>query len=141
MPSYSDYPELIEPIPILVEIIDKTKTPFSTGVSGKNEIINHVVRTPIQIMAQVVFGNTDEIMKMTQLGADEQIKGYVVLRLRDLELAGKEVKRGDRIVKLKNQSLKTPLYFVHSLGDLFAHFSNIGMTLTRLAFSDREPVG
>lgn len=141
MPHHPDHPELIEPIPVLIELIDKTKTPFSTGVSGKSEIINHVVRSQLTVMAQVVFGNTDEISRSTQMGTDEQIKGYLVLRLRDMELAGKEIKRGDRIVKLKNLTLKTPLYFVHSVGDLFAQFTSIGMTLTRLAFTDREPVG
>lgn len=141
MPNLDDYPELIEPIPIVIERVVKSQTPYSSGVSGKREILNHVVRTAFTVPAQVVFGNTDEIAKSTQLGTDEQIKGYVVVRKMDLDGLGQEISRGDRIVRLKDTALKTPLYFVHSLGDLFAHFTGLGFTLARVAFSDREPVG
>lgn len=134
-------PDLIESVPLVIETINKVQTPYSTGVSGKREIINHVVRDQFTINAQVVFSDLFQGMEVSQLGPSETAKGYVILRRKDLTDLGKQVNRGDRIVQIHGEALKQILYFVHSVGDLSSHFSDTGFAFVRIYFSDREPVG
>jgi hypothetical protein len=94
MAGLNKNPDLIEPVDLVVETINKVQTPYSTGVSGKREIINHVVRDQFTIPAQVVFANLDQDMQTTQLGASEKAKGYVILKRGDLKAQGKQINRG-----------------------------------------------
>ena len=141
MAGLNKNPDLIEPVELVVESISKTQTPYSTGISGKREIINHVVREKFTIPAQVVFANLDQDKQVSQLGASEKAKGYVILRRKDLSTAGKQINRGDRIIQIHGEPLKQLLYFIHSVGDLSSHFSNTGFAFVRVFFTDREPVG
>lgn len=134
-------PPLIEPVDLLIEAIDKAQTPFSGGVSGRRETVNHVIRDQFTLPAQLVFGNQDQKAHSTLLGTDEQAKGYALFRLIDIKNLGKEPKRGDRIIKVNNTDLKQQLYFLHSVGDLSSHFSSSGFTFTLIFFADRDPVG
>lgn len=135
--------DLIEPMTILIEQINKTATEFGGGLSGRKFPVNSTKRdTPFSIEAQVVFGDRDQKGNHTQLGTDEKTKGYVVLRYQDLKDLGKELKRGDRITKLisKQGDIDVKLYFTIGLGDPAAH---VGGTfgLVRMLFEDRDPVG
>lgn len=141
MAGLNKNPDLIEPVELVVESINKTQTPYSSGVSGRRETINHVVRDKFLIPAQVVFANLDQDMQSTQLGASEKAKGYVIIRRKDLSAIGKQINRGDRIVQIHGEALKQLLYFIHSVGDLSSQFSDTGFAFVRLFFSDREPVG
>ena len=141
MAGLNKNPNLIEPVELEIESINKTQTPYSTGVSGKREIINHVVRNKFTIAAQVVFANLDQDMQSTQLGASETAKGYVIVRRSDLTSLGKQINRGDRIIRIHGEPLKQLLYFIHSVGDPSSHFSDTGFAFIRIFFSDREPVG
>lgn len=134
-------PPLIEPVTLLIEAVNKMQTPYSTGVSGRRETVNHVVREQFSLPAQVVYGNQAQKMHSSLLGTDEQAAGYALFRLADMKVIGKEPKRGDRIVKINSVDLKQIMYFTHSVGDLASHFSSTGFTFTLLFFSDREPVG
>jgi len=139
-------PPLIQPIDLVIEQIDKVATPGGGGVSGRGEPRNVVIRTEFTIQAQVVFGNVEQKMHSTQLGIDEESRGYAIFRTKDFEDAGKSVKRGDRIVKFidkdgKETILEPKLYFTHSRGDLGGHFSSGGFAYTRILFIDRNPVG
>jgi len=139
-------PELIEPIKVVVETLDKVKTPFSSGLSGRREAQNHKVRTEQIYNAQVVFGNTDQKQHSTQLGTDEESLGYCIFLQSELDDIGKRPKRGDRIIKFIDQDgnetvLEDKLYFNHKLGDLGGHFSHGGFGFVRLTFQDRNPVG
>lgn len=135
--------ELISPMTIEIEQIDKTTTPYNDGVSGRKFPVNNTVRsTPFQIPAQVVFGDRDQKGNFTQLGTDEQTKGYVVLDYTDLKNLGKVLKRGDRITKLisKQGEMNVELYFTTAQGDPAAHFDG-EFNLVRMLFEDRKPVG
>lgn len=140
MTLYDDVPELIEPIEVKFEQIDKGSTPYSSGLSGRREIINHVERDVEKtIQAQVVFGNVDQKTVPQEIGADEQVKGYLVVRYQDMLNLGVDLERGDKITQLGQ--LEVEYFLLHSQGDPAAHFTSIGgFTLTRLFFSDRTPV-
>ena len=131
-------PQLIEPIKVEIEQIDKDNTPYSTGVNGMNEHINHIAKkTKFEIDAQVVFGNTEQKTEFSQLGAKENVKGYMVLRYIDLQNLGKTLERGDRITKLGQFNVK--YFLLHSTGDSAAHYSSLDFTLVRMFFDDRNP--
>jgi len=133
--------ELIEPIDVEIEQIDKDETPFSDGVSGRREHLGTIARkAKVTVQAQVVFGNTQQQTKFSQLGPDEQAGGYILLRYEDLANQGITLQRGDKIVKLG--TLDRELYLLHSSGDSAAHYNSIGsFTLVKMFFGDRNPVG
>lgn len=133
--------DLIETIDVIIEQIDKTATPFPDGQSGRKFPVNHVVRkTPFTIPAQVVHGDRDQKGNFTQLGADESRKGYILVRYEDLTNLGKDIERGDKIIKMGQFDVE--LFITHSSGDPAAHFTGIGgFTLVRFPFQDRDPVG
>ena len=133
--------DLIEEINVIIEQIDKTATPFPSGASGRKFPVNHVVRkSQITLPAQVVHGDRDQKGNFTQLGADEQRKGYILVRYEDLTNQGVELKRGDKIIKMGQFDVE--LFLTHSTGDPAAHFTGIGgFTLVRMPFQDRDPVG
>ena len=134
-------PELIDPIKITIEQIDKINTPFTGGVAGRREPVGSVVRkTAFKIDAQIVFTDREQLANRTQLGTDEQAKGYFVLRFKDLNALGKVLKRGDKIIKMGQ--LDKEFYILNDGGDPAAHFSfNNEFTLIRMFFADRKPVG
>jgi hypothetical protein len=133
--------DLIEPIDVTIQQIDKDSTPYPTGVSGRKYPVNNIGRKVEMILpAQVVHGDRDQRGNFTQLGADEERKGYILVRYEDLVNKGIQLKRGDKIIKIGQ--LSTELYLSHSTGDPAAHFTGIGgFTLVRYPFQDRDPVG
>ena len=132
---------LIQAINVTIEQIDKTLTQFGGGLSGRKFPVNSVVRkSAFTIPAQVVHGDRDQKGNFTQLGADEQRKGYILVRFEDLKNLGREIKRGDKITKMGQFNVE--LFISHSSGDLAAHFTGIGgFSLVRIPFQDRDPVG
>ena len=132
---------LIEPIKITVQQIDKTTTIYPSGRSGRKHPSNSVVRhVDVILDAQVVHGDRDQKGNFSQLGADEQRKGYVVLEYAALVAKNVVLARGDKIIKMGQ--LDTELFFTHSTGDPAAHFTGVGgFTLVRMPFQDRDPVG
>lgn len=137
----SDVPELIEPIEVVIKQLDKVKTVQNGGVNGMREIVNAPILSPdIKIQAQVAFGDSEQLGIMSQLGTEEQVKGYMVLRYADIASLAVKLQRGDRVTKLGQ--LDVEYYLLHGQGDPAAHFSSIGgFTLTRMFFSDRNPNG
>ena len=137
---------LIEPMLVTIEQIDKsqaTGTPPVSGVSGRRWPQNHVPRkTEITLEAQVVFGDRDQKGNFTQMGTNEEQKGYILVRFQDLVDGNIELKRGDKITKLvaKGRALETELFLQHSTGDLSAHVGG-EFGLTRITFMDRNPEG
>ena len=136
MVPYDDIPELIESIKIVVQRFDENKTQFSSGISGRREVINHIERLPdITLDAQVVFLDSKVKTEYSQAGVDEGISGYCVLRYVDLVNAGITLKRNDKIVKIGQ--LDVEYYITHTQGDAAAHFTSKNFTLVRVLFSDR----
>lgn len=133
--------DLIEAIDVVIEQIDKDSTPFPSGMSGRKFPVNHVERkTQVTLPAQVVHGDRDQKGNFSQLGADEERKGYIVVRYEDLTDQGVELERGDKIIKMGQFDVE--LFLTHSTGDPAAHFTGIGgFTLVRMPFQDRDPVG
>lgn len=132
---------LIEPINVTIQEIVKTQTPFSTGVSGRREITNHISYEQFVLPMQVVFKNESQISQKHLLGVDEKAVGYGIARVIDLKNLNKTIKRGQKIIKMGDRVLEQALYFTHSTNDLSAHFSSVGFMYIVAVFTDRDPVG
>jgi len=136
MTAFDDIPELIEPVKVTIQRKDDSKTQFSAGISGRHEVINHIERLPdIQLDAQIAFSNTQMKSTFEQVGAFENADGYCVFRYIDIQNAGIELKRGDKISKIGQ--LDVEYYFLHTTGDPAAHFSSQNFTLVRMFFANR----
>ena len=133
-------PPLIEPVTLLIESINKVQTPFSAGVMGRRETVNNVAREQFSINAQIVFAS-EQMSQKTLQGSDEQAKGYALFRRQDLKDLGRNISKGDRIIKIQGEDLSQILYFVHSVGDLSSHFTSVSFSYVRIFFTDRDPVG
>lgn len=129
--------ELIEPVKVEIKQINKQQTPYANSVTGRRETQNFIARdSSILIDAQVSFGNTENMPMYSQMGTEEQAKGYILVRYADISSV--QLKRGDKITKLGQ--LDVNYFLLHSNGDPAAHFKSInGFTLVKLFFSDREP--
>ena len=117
---------LIEPMEVTIEQIDKTSTPPTapTGVTGRKWPQGHVPRkTEIVLEAQVVFGDRDQKGNHTQMGTDEEQKGYILVRFEDMKNKNVKLQRGDKITKLVTKSgvIDVELFLIHSSGDFSAH--------------------
>ena len=134
-------PRLIQPIPVEISQINKSRTISSGGVSGRHETFGNVQRdVKFIIQAQVAFGNVEQVTLFnSMLGASERAGGYLVLRFVDLKNLGKTLNRGDKILKIGD--ITCDYFLLHSKGDPAAHFSAIGgFTLFRMFFGDRNPI-
>lgn len=133
--------KLIKPTDVIIKQLDKVETEYSTGLSGMRENINSVIRgAEISLKAQAAFGDRNMITKFAHLGVDEQASGYLVLRFKDLTIAGITLARGDQIIKIGQ--LDVDYYLLHSTGDPAAHIgAGNTFTLVRMFFGDRNPIG
>jgi hypothetical protein len=143
--GYDEF-DLIEPITIEVEQINKEETYWVDPRTGRRQPVNNVVREKTNLKCQLVLGNTEQDIHGSQLGSDEEAKGYCIFLKEDIESMNKQLNRGDRITAIINydgtrQELPQKWYFLHSVGDLFGHFTRTGLGYTRILFSDRDPVG
>lgn len=131
---------LIQPVDVTISQIDKQSTIYSKGVTGRREAKNIIIRRdPITLTAQVAYGNSDQKTDFSQLGPDEQVKGYCLFKFSDLEKLSNPLQRGDKIIKIAQ--LDQNLFILHSLGDPAAQFTSIGFGIVRMFFGDRNPVG
>ena len=142
--GYEDV-DLIEPIDVVIEQIDKTATQFFDGLNGKREPANSIARKSVTLPAQIAFGKTpsdDQVTFIrTMLGPDETLRGYMIIRKADLVEKGVSLKRGDKLVKVGDLVLEN-IFLAHSTNDPSSHFSSIGgFSLLKVFFLDRNPVG
>jgi hypothetical protein len=137
----TDIPNLIEPIDVKIEQIDKTILRPDRGPGNIPDSPLPVPRkTTITLKAQIVFIDSSIEQNHTQIGTDEQARGYLVVRFIDLSSQNITLKRGDKIIQVGNRPCE--FYLVHSFNDSAAHFSSeSSFTLLRVPFMDRNPIG
>lgn len=136
--------DLIEPIDVTIQQLDKSETQIGSGIDGITHIQNAPVRTSIVVSAQIAYVDALQKLDPTALGFDEEVAGYLVLRTKDLKTLTQEIRRGDKITTLgkvgSGNELTVEYYLLHKIGDRASHFTAIGgFTLTRLFFADRVP--
>lgn len=124
-------------------LLNPTKVTFAQKNVATTQY-DHLRRTPINVVAKDAQFQVDAQIKWnmspdtsvpvaTQEGTDEVEKGYMILRTKDLTALGKEIKRGDRVVKIET---KTVLFYVLRV-EYASHYSG-DFKLWKVVFGDRQ---
>lgn len=147
-------PRLHHPVPIILEIIDRTDTVYDPYA---REPVGQVMREGestgsgdrVTIKAQVSYyysGSKQDYPVPMDYGIEEKTMGYFACRYKDLISLGlvtetngvftvENLKRGDRIVQIGKQSVN---YYVTGFKP-FAHYPRQKQTMLQVNFEDRHP--
>lgn len=138
-------PNLINPIFVEIKQIDETKTVYN---NRKREPANRVKRsTSFKIQSQIFFGKQEYVDSAQKGQASEQnlagavliAEGYIIVRSLDLQVQGKTLSPGDKLVSYGNIGQEKQCeYYLIGKKDA-AHYSDQGnCTLERWYFADRN---
>lgn len=126
-------PNLIHPIDVKIEQIDKASTFYDDDAREEIQIVG---RNPTITLKGQVKWDFEVSLKPGKAGASEDASGYVLFRFLDLDDAGIEIKRGDRFVEFGGRPAN--VYVVRTQPT--ATYDDVnGATLLKAFFSDREP--
>jgi len=126
-------PNLLFAVPIEIEPIDKDSTRYSDTRRESSGRIRR--KSTITIQAQVKW-LSEKDFELKREGIDEDSVGYVIVRTKDMNTLGVNIKRGDKITKLGDQEVD--LYVTrYMFGAESSSGSSFG--LVRYYFSDRTP--
>jgi hypothetical protein len=132
-------PNLLHPVPVTVQPIDRENTIVDTGYGEEYEV---VARTATVVLpGQVKWGGFDRF-RATDAGPEEGEDGYVLFRAIDLRAKSlATIKRGDRFIALGGSpnSVATDVYVTRVRFE--GHYPDQkGPTLLKAFFTDRQPV-
>lgn len=141
----SPVPNLIHPVPVLIEQIDKRDQETSSGDGtwfddDFREPVQQVTHgtpglPPISCPGQVKWG-MDEELRATLSGALAESDGYVLFRYVDLEARSLALQQNDRFTKLG--TLDSDVYIVGFRPE--GHYEDVGgPTLVKAFFKSRQP--
>lgn len=123
-------PNLLKPSVLVVESIDKANTIYDRRTRepiGDSQYITYSIKAQRTNVHR-------QVPQFEQIGVNEQIRGWFLVRTRDLRRVGWTPRRGDRIIKFGNWDEE--VYIVNT--EPQGHY-RLGPTLMRLYFSDRRP--
>lgn len=136
-------PNLLHPVPVSIQQIDKTDQDVS---GGDGTWFDHDFREPVQQVADAVAGvvqvpgqvkwGMDEKLMATLSGALAEADGYVLFRYVDLEANSITLKQNDRFTKLGKIDVDVYIIGLRPEG----HYTDVGgATLVKAFFKDRQP--
>lgn len=136
----SPVPNLIHPVPIEIEVLDKAD--IGSGTSGT--FFDDDFREPVQqsaresviiVPGQVKWGDQDQL-DPTRGGVVDGASGYVLFRFVDLNAKSVTLKQNDRFIKIGLED--TDVYVIKLRPE--GHYPDIGgATLIKAFFADRGP--
>lgn len=126
-------PNLIHPVPILIQQIDTAETLYDDEL---REPVQQSVRgATVTVDGQVKWG-LDQSVDSERRGAQEDSDGYVLFRYVDLQAQGVTLKHEDRFIKLGTLDVDVYVTSLRPEG----HYSDTGgPTLVKAFFADRQP--
>lgn len=125
-------PNLIHPVPVVIEQIDKSETLFDDDAQ---EPIGRPEYNQVRISAQVKWKSIDDPEWMWS-GRREGWNGYLLFLRSTLVARGVTINKGDLITSIGHRTCRV---FVESFEDA-GHYPDIGGNGLMLAFfSDRSP--
>lgn len=126
------YPNLIHPVPIQVQQIDKPSTFWD---SNAREPVQQAARkTTITLYGQVDYQSSRD-RKYTTYGYQDDEVGYVLFRQLDLDSSNITIQIGDRITKIGYIEHDAYITRLQPTG----HYPEFGNTLLKCYFSDKQP--
>jgi len=126
-------PDLIHPIPVEIEQIDKGKTAYDDDA---REAVRTIGRSVVQkLEAQVSWSVKDEPIPGKQ-GISEEARGYLLFRRNDLIGKSIIINRGDKIIKIGHDDVEL---FILGRTPAGHYPDQGGATLLQAYFGDRNP--
>lgn len=138
-------PVLQNPISVIIEKIDKSKTNYNNRLRENVNIIRR--KTPIAIDAQIVWKrsissaskdglNFEGSQNFGLAGISEESIGYFIVRFLDLNKLELVIEKGDKIIKLGQIDTE---YFVLGTRPAAHYVDQRGFALLMIFFKDRNP--
>jgi hypothetical protein len=126
-------PNLIHPIDVKLEQIDKASTFYDEDAREEIQIVNRA--STVTLKGQVKW-DFEMSLSAHKGGAGEDASGYVLFRFVDLDALSIEIKRGDRFVEFGGREAN--VYVIRTQPT--ATYDDVnGATLLKAFFSDRQP--
>ena len=126
-------PNLINPIDVKIEQIDKSSTFYDDDVREEIQIVRR--RTTVTMKGQVKW-DFEMSLKPGAGGAQEDASGYALFRFIDLDAKGIQIERGDRFIELGGRPANV---YVVKTQPTATYGDTNGPTMLKAFFSDREP--
>ena len=128
-------PNLIHPVPVFIERIDKAATTFDPD--SQEPLQQASRKTEVRVVGQVKWASEKNLAQQAG-GARAEADGYVLFRNVDLIVSGTpfEIQIGDRFTKIG--TLKTNVY-VTRIRPTIHYTDQDGHTAIKAFFKDRSP--
>jgi len=130
----SRYPKLLHPVPVQIEQADRGSTIYDDD--AREPIGQVAVSAVVTISGQVKYGSSKQLGYQSGAGVQENEKGYVLFRQRDLDAASIALEPSDRITKIGTVDHDVYISRIMPTGH-YAEFG--GNTLVKAFFEDRQP--
>jgi len=125
-------PTLVHPIRITIQAVDKASSAFDPDT---RQPLRSVARTTVRIPAQVRVRALSE-PEYHPAGVDEDIEGWLTVRVVDCERRSYTPRVGDRVTAIGHRSVE---YFIRFIQDEGHYPDQNGASLVRLYYEDRRP--
>ena len=131
-------PRLLHPIPTEIERIDRASVLTDDDYGEPYEIVAR--QATVTVDGQWSW-ESDDALRVTDLGAEEGSDGYVLFRLTDLRAAGfTSIRRGDKIVAYGSGDNRVECnLFVVKIKYSGHYPDQAGPSLLKAFFADRNP--
>lgn len=126
-------PNLIHPVPIVVEKISRSTTYYDEDAREPIQAADRA--TAVNIDGQVKWFDENELAA-TKTGPAEGSAGYVLFRQIDLTAKGLELEQNDRFTQI---GTRTTDVYVTALRPVGHYPDQLGHTMIKAYFTDRQP--
>lgn len=128
------YPRLLHPVPVQIERVDIGATVFDDD--AREPVGQVAVSAVVTIDGQVKYGSSKQLSYQSGAGVQENEKGYVLFRQRDLDAQSITLQPSDRIIKIGRVDHDVYITRLMPAGHYGEHGGN---TLVKAFFEDRQP--
>lgn len=126
------YPNLIHPVAVTLEQIDRPATVYDENTRAP--IQQAARKAAVTLSGQASYGSAAGLMRKTY-GLIKDESGYVTFSRRDLVSRSITLSIGDRITLIGNESHDAYIVRLQPMG----HYPEYGNTLVRAYYQDRKP--
>ena len=126
-------PDLVHPIPVEIEQIDKSSTDWDDDA---REAIRTVARTAVKKLNAQISWSVKDDPNPEKMGISEETRGYLLFKKKDLSGESVTISRGDKISKIGHDIVEL---YVTGLIPVGHYPDQGGASLLQAYFGDRNP--